>query len=290
MPDTLRRDTLATLQPSTDLDADATLDRIAARLESEIARPAGRRTRRRRPRSRRATILFASLCILVVASAAFAAPVVKRYWFGDDPEAPANKMEVLQDNSTASSDVTNMSIFSTVKKSGLPPQSIQQVIDRLPPDHGTPLVDQAQQLLTFFDGDISYEMIGIPTTTGHVCVASGQVAFGRSGIAMTVGCGMRLDGKPLTVSFGQSAEGGVYSPWLYSGLLADGVTAVDVRIGWDGPLEPADLGRNAWVWRGSDPSQRPRQLVVTFEDGTTHTYSASTAVVEDVAARTPPTN
>jgi hypothetical protein len=301
MPDMLSRDAIATLTPDDhDESVDAALNRIARRLDDEYAVPATRAARRRRrPRSRRATILFASLCILIVASAAIAAPAVKRHWFGDDPEAPANKMEVFQNQDPAAivTDLDHMSIFDekTVPAGRQMGPILKQLLEgssAARPEHGELIRAQARRLLTLRDGPFAYEMIGVPTTTGRVCLVTGSSVGGKPRMG-GAGCGGgrygNLGNIPVTSGAGKGCDMGVCTPWLYSGLAADGVKSVSVRLGWNrDSLQPAQMGRNAWAWRGSNPTERPRQLVVTFTDGSTRTFSAN-AVAEDVDARTPPT-
>ncbi len=271
-----------------ELDADAyarTLEVTLARVEVEFIASASAPPPRRwhvrdlRPGRRRlATVVVAIVLILLLVAVAIAQPSHFDWIFGDDPDAPANKVEVLKEpkeRATPAQPAGRIAPGVTMRSLLDPPTNADGDlaflrgralnIKRLRPP-GTPGASEFLPLETYLRllldiriETTSIQVIAVPTTEGKVC----HWLWSRPVESFVTGCTAVLDED-------QPVHGGVVTPRdrrpIAHGIFIDGVRSIRIRRS-DGRADRATLGRNAYAWRSPRPDVRPTGLVVTFDDG-----------------------
>lgn len=237
-----------------DIDARMTdaLDAITANMQDEqrLADDIVARTRSAEPkasqRSRRPVAIVAIGFALVAATttAALGAGGQLRQWFGNDPAAPANKVQALQ----GAGDSLDMSAFDGEHANYDDPKaalamwlSIADQTQEAGKD-GTSINEAARTLLTAHtDSALGViQIAAVPTTSGNVCIA-----FHTADPSGTT-CIERLDADaPASATLVGAGDA-----TTVLGLRLDNVDAVSIRTE-DGSLQPATLGPNSYVWTGT---------------------------------------
>lgn len=253
-----------------------------ARVDREIATADTRRPVRRllgRGAGRRAVPRLAIVMVVVLvllAAAAVAQPgSVREFFFGDDPAAPANRLDVLRqpeaDEPAGSSGASKPNAAGALDALLGPPRqpggdfeplrtSMPTLTSRHPDRFGEllPLEDNLRLLLDDDLDGMRLQLVAVPTTTGSVChwfwAPQVPTFFGH--------CVDVLDQtRPVDAARSTPPDGRT----IVGGVVIDEVSSVWMRFA-DGSLDPATMGRNAFVWRGS-PGETPVGITARFSDG-----------------------
>ncbi len=233
---------------------EALVRHIVGRIERGPRRQTGAR------RSLRAALVAIGCVVAVGGGLAVAQPGALKTIFGDDENAPANKVQALQQDERA----VDMSVFADVSTSALPEQQMVAMLEAAPllnSDWGEPMPDFARELLTTTTAQGAVSVAAMPTTKGFVCVAYVSPAQSSSTCVDQL-----TDERPISVhGLGRGGQS------VLIGIASDHVRSVSVLT--ESGHKPATLERNGFVWTGPD-SDRPTALEVLLEDGRTVSIEA----------------
>jgi hypothetical protein len=265
------------LGPDKSWGAGAGTDELASLqlLSEHIALTSAAPRRSSRP-SQRKWFVIAMASSLIAVTGAAAASGVAPDWFGDDPAAPANKLDVLREPQAPVDEPTVDPATLSMRALVEPPTNVSGdlaflkktmplvttlespdpngVGELLPLDTNLRLLQQASR------GGIGVEILAVPTTRGKVC----HWKWMTPTKTLSSSCADKLDrATPVHASIFMQQDRRA----IASGIAIDDVKSVLVEFS-NRTTVPAEMGRNSFVWIGTEPHVRPVGLIVGFADGT----------------------